>query len=398
MPNNVNITLQKDIIWVLDRLEQAGYEAYTVGGFVRDALLGKRAGDCDITTSALPEEIKRVFSKERTVDTGIKHGTVTLVYRGVPYEITTYRVDGDYADNRHPDSVSFTASLEEDLARRDFTVNAMAYSESRGLVDVFGGREDLARGIIRAVGAPTRRFTEDALRILRALRFASVLDFEIDFDTKSAVLAEAYRLGGVSPERILTELRKLVGGRGAHRIIGEFYSVLLPLLCGIHRIRLPEEDAFLALTPEERLISIFYLSSDSPAAAFSDTMRTLRSDRHTERFGSAVLSVMTADLSGDRLYEAILDYGKETVSAALSLLSTLLVPCEAKTRFDAALNSGVPTAISELAVGGREITSLGYSGTTVGSLLRSLTVAAMSGRVKNTPADLIEYIKKAPLA
>ena len=146
---NVNITLHKDVIEILDRLERAGFEAYAVGGYVRDALLLKEAGDCDITTSALPEETKKVFDSERTVDTGIKHGTVTLIYNGVPYEITTYRVDGDYADNRHPDRVSFTATLREDLARRDFTVNAMAYSEVRGLVDIFGGREDLAAGIIR---------------------------------------------------------------------------------------------------------------------------------------------------------------------------------------------------------------------------------------------------------
>jgi len=398
MPDNVNITLQNDIAWVLDRLEAAGYEAYTVGGFVRDALLGKSAGDCDITTSALPEEIKRTFSEERTLDTGIKHGTVTLVYHGVPYEITTYRVDGEYADNRHPDRVEFTASLEEDLARRDFTVNAMAYSESRGLVDAFGGREDLRAGIIRAVGDPTRRFTEDALRILRALRFASVLDFKIDPDTKRAVLAEAYRLGGVSPERILTELRKLLGGSGAHRVIGEFDSLLLPLLRDIDRIRIPERETFLALTAEERLIAIFYLSADSPSRAFSETMRALRSDRRTERFGSTVLTAMTADLSGDGLYEAIFDLGVDAVSAALSLLSRLGRATDAQTRFADLLASGAPTSVSELAARGNELVSLGYSGARIGSILRSLTLAAMSGRVKNTPEALIEYIKKAPLA
>ena len=170
---NVNITLHKDIADILERLERAGFEAYAVGGYVRDALLLKEAGDCDITTSALPEQTKQVFDGERTVDTGIKHGTVTLIYNGVPYEITTYRVDGDYADNRHPDRVSFTASLREDLARRDFTVNAMAYSEARGLVDVFGGREDLAAGIIRAVGEIKLSIVVVCFVISKALKLSS---------------------------------------------------------------------------------------------------------------------------------------------------------------------------------------------------------------------------------
>lgn len=397
MPDNVNITLQNDLIWVLGRLEQAGYEAYTVGGFVRDALLGKMAGDCDITTSALPEDIKRVFADERTVDTGIKHGTVTLVYRGVPYEITTYRVDGEYADNRHPDRVQFTASLEEDLARRDFTVNAMAYSESRGLVDAFGGREDLARGIIRAVGDPTRRFTEDALRILRALRFASVLDFTVEDATRAAVFAEAYRLEKVSVERVLVELRKLLSGRGAYRILSEYGRIISDML-SLGALSLPEEASFSAMTGTERLISMFYLSSDEPAAAHSQAMRRLHSDRETERFGSLVLETMTSELAGDGLYEAILDYGTDVVSTALSILSRLGRATDAQARFAELRARGVPISVAELSVGGRELISLGYSGAKIGSLLRSLAVAAMSGRVENTASALLEYIKKAPLA
>ena len=398
MSENINITLHKDVSYLLSRLESAGYEAYAVGGFVRDAILGRDAGDCDITTSALPEVIKSVFSDLRTIDTGIKHGTVTVLYCGTPYEITTYRVDGEYADNRHPDSVSFTSSLVEDLARRDFTVNAMAYSDSRGPVDAFGGREDLAARLIRAVGEPERRFSEDALRILRALRFASVLDFEIDAATRRAIFSEAYRLASVSAERILVELRKLVGGVGAYRIIREYESVLLPLLRGLTHIRLPEPEAFSKMTPDERMIALFCLSADDPAAAYSDTMLALRSNRRTERFGTAVLLVMSLDLSGDGLYEAILDFGRDVVSSALSIGSHLSRATDANDRFAALVDSGAPTSIAELAVGGKDIIALGYSGADVGILLRRLAIAAMSGKVHNTSDELIEYIKNAPLA
>ena len=398
MSENVNITLHKDVSYLLSRLESAGYEAYAVGGFVRDAILGREAGDCDITTSALPEVIKSVFSDLRTVDTGIKHGTVTVLYGGTPYEITTYRVDGEYADNRHPNTVSFTASLREDLARRDFTVNAMAYSDSRGLVDVFGGREDLASKLIRAVGEPERRFSEDALRILRALRFASVLDFEIDEATKRAIFTESYRLASVSAERILVELRKLVGGVGAYRIIREYESVLIPLFRGIGKITLPDPVAFAEMSPEERLIAIFYLSSENPSLAFSDTMLALRTDRRTERFGASVLAVMSLDLFGDRLCEATLDFGREVVSFALNLLARLSVTTDAQVRFAEIIASGAPTSIAELVIGGKDLMSLGYSGADIGILLRKLAIVAMSGRVSNTPDSLIEYIKKTPLA
>ena len=398
MSKNVNITLHKDVSYLLSRLENAGFEAYAVGGFVRDAILGREAGDCDITTSALPEEIKTVFSDLRTIDTGIKHGTVTVLYGGTPYEITTYRVDGEYADNRHPDTVTFTASLREDLARRDFTVNAMAYSDSRGLVDAFCGREDLADRLIRAVGEPERRFSEDALRILRALRFASVLDFEIDEATRIAIFSESYRLASVSAERILVELRKLIGGVGAYRIIREYERILLPLLRGITEIRLPDPTAFSNMTSEERMIALFYLSAENPAVSFSDTMLALRTDRHTERFGTAVLSVMSSDLSGDRLCEATLDFGREVVSSALTVLSHLSIESDAHDRFAELIESGAPTSIAELAIGGKELISIGYSGTDIGILLRKLTIAAMSGKVENTSDSLIEYINKAPLA
>lgn len=193
---------------IIDRLNEHGYEAYVVGGCVRDMILKREPGDWDITTSARPEQVKALFT--RTLDTGIQHGTVTIMVGKEGYEVTTFRVDGDYTDGRHPDTVTFTPSLEEDLKRRDFTINAMAYNHNTGLVDIFGGREDIERKVIRCVGNPTERFTEDALRILRAIRFSAQLGFEIEDATRQAITEIAPNLVHVSKERIQVELTKLL--------------------------------------------------------------------------------------------------------------------------------------------------------------------------------------------
>lgn len=222
MPKNVDIAI--------NLLQSAGFEAYAVGGCVRDSLLGKTPNDWDITTSAKPENMKSVFADFHCIDTGIKHGTVTVVIDGEPLEITTFRLDGEYEDNRHPKSVTFTSDLGADLGRRDFTVNAMAYSKMTGTVDLFGGQNDLKNGIIRCVGDPDRRFNEDALRILRALRFASALDFEIEEKTAQSLLKNRALLGNISEERIAKELLKLVCGKGAKRILTDFAPVLFEIL------------------------------------------------------------------------------------------------------------------------------------------------------------------------
>ena len=206
-----SIILPENVKRIIKTLETAGFEAYAVGGCVRDALLKRVPQDWDITTSALPEEVKKLFP--RTVDTGIEHGTVTIMRGQEGYEVTTYRIDGKYEDCRHPDSVTFTRSLKEDLLRRDFTINAMAYNESTGLVDLFGGIEDLQAGIIRAVGNSTERFSEDALRILRAVRFAAQLGFTIEPGTKAAMKALSRNLRVVSAERIREELTKLLASK-----------------------------------------------------------------------------------------------------------------------------------------------------------------------------------------
>ena len=218
---------------ILRVLEDHGYEAYVVGGCVRDSLLGRDPHDWDITTSALPMQVKALF--RRTIDTGLKHGTVTILEGGEPFEVTTYRVDGEYLDGRHPSEVTFTASLKEDRQRRDFTINAMAYSEKKGLQDFFGGYPDLEKGLIRAVGDPMKRFGEDALRIMRAVRFAAQLGYEIEEETVQAMKVLAPTLSKISAERIAAELEKLLVSPHPEKL-------KMAYECGITAVILPEFD------------------------------------------------------------------------------------------------------------------------------------------------------------
>lgn len=225
--------LPTDVKKIISVLEDNGYEAYAVGGCVRDSILGKEPHDWDITTSAKPDVVKKLFNK--TFDTGIQHGTVTVLLGSSAYEVTTYRIDGKYEDGRHPKEVTFTANLEEDLKRRDFTINAMAYNERCGLVDLFEGKKDLDNGIIRAVGSPSERFQEDALRMLRALRFAAQLGFEIEENTYNAIKELSYTLSKISAERIQVELVKLICSDHPEKI-RDVYST------GLTKVFMPEFD------------------------------------------------------------------------------------------------------------------------------------------------------------
>jgi len=216
--------------FMIRRLNENGHRAYVVGGCVRDSLLGLKPNDWDICTSALPEEMQAIFRDQHVVETGLKHGTLTVVLDHAPYEVTTFRVDGEYTDHRHPDEVRFVTDVREDLARRDFTVNAMAYHPEEGLVDAFHGQEDLAAGVIRCVGEAERRFGEDALRILRALRFASTYYFDIEENTAAAVHSLKKTLSGVAAERIRVELAKLLCGKGAADILRNYHDVICQVL------------------------------------------------------------------------------------------------------------------------------------------------------------------------
>ena len=222
--------IPKQIEEVLEKLEKAGFEAYIVGGCVRDGIMGKTAHDYDITTSAEPCETERVFADCRVVETGIKHGTVTVLYKGMSVEITTFRVDGDYPDGRHPEKVAFSRNLKDDLARRDFTMNAIAYSPRRGIIDIFGGESDIKGRIIRCVGDPEKRFSEDALRVLRALRFSAVLGFDIEENTKSALLLKKETLAKVSKERTFSELKRLLCGENVKSVLLEYREVFAEII------------------------------------------------------------------------------------------------------------------------------------------------------------------------
>lgn len=211
---------------IITLLQNAGFEAFCVGGAVRDSVMGLTPTDWDITTSASPEDTVRIFKDYKTVDTGLKHGTLTVIIDKTPFEVTTYRVDGDYNDNRHPENVHFTKSLRDDLARRDFTVNALAYNDTDGLVDLYGGQEDIYNSIIKTVGEPSARFKEDGLRIMRALRFSSVLGFTIEPETAKAIHENKDLLRNISAERLAVELTKLVCGKNAFNVLTEYSDVL----------------------------------------------------------------------------------------------------------------------------------------------------------------------------
>lgn len=221
---------------IIDILQENGFEAYAVGGCVRDSYIGRTPNDWDITTNALPEDVKKLF--RRTIDIGIKHGTVKVMMKDEGYEITTYRIDGEYEDSRHPKEVVFTPDLKEDLRRRDFTINAMAYSEKTGLVDLFGGTDDIKAGIIRAVGDPVERFTEDALRMLRALRFSAGFGYEIETHTKEAIVKLAPTLSNISAERIREEVEKLICSDNPDRM-RQAYEL------GVTKVFLPEWDTMM---------------------------------------------------------------------------------------------------------------------------------------------------------
>ena len=239
----MKIEVPEKVNYIIGILLEHGYEAYAVGGCVRDSIIGREVNDWDITTSASPQQVKALF--RRTIDTGIQHGTVTVMLEKEGFEVTTYRIDGEYEDGRHPKEVTFTSNLEEDLKRRDFTINAMAYNEQVGLVDIFGGESDLEKGIIRCVGVAGERFDEDALRILRAFRFSAQLGFIIEEKTLASAKARAENLKKISAERIRTELTKLLVSKYPNRLIQAMEA-------GITNVVLPEIDAMVATTQNNR--------------------------------------------------------------------------------------------------------------------------------------------------
>lgn len=264
MENTTIIQLPEKVKYIIDTIMEAGYEAYAVGGCIRDSILGRIPDDWDITTSASPYQVKELFP--RTLDTGLKHGTVTVMMDKEGFEVTTYRIDGEYEDSRHPKEVIFTASLIEDLKRRDFTINAMAYNEKDGLIDVFEGMEDIKRKVIRCVGSPMERFTEDALRMMRAVRFSAQLGYTIEEETAKAISALASNLTKISAERVQTELVKLVTSPNPDYLRMAYET-------GITAVILPEFDA--CMKTEQRNPHHIYTVGEHTLKA----MKSVRADK-----------------------------------------------------------------------------------------------------------------------
>ena len=436
---------------LLTCLKQAGFSAYVVGGCVRDSLLGLVPHDWDICTSALPEQMQQVFREYRTAETGLKHGTLMVIVDHQPFEITTFRVDGDYTDHRHPDSVRFVDDLEADLARRDFTVNAMAWSPETGLADPFGGQRDLAGGLIRCVGEAEKRFSEDALRILRALRFASVYDFAIEPSTSAALRRMAPDLSRVAGERIREELLKLLCGKAAGRILREYPEVLAEIIPEIrpmigydqqnhhHSYDLWEHTVRgLEGVPADPVLRLTMLLHDTgkPAVRTTDekgeghyrghpkvseqiarkTAETLRLDNaFRDRLCTLVLHHDTplrtgsGEINTDRsfLLRRLNRYGEEDLRALFLIhradrIATGYTTAERENgrlrermaALDALLAEKPCFTLKDLAVNGRDLTAAGLKGKAVGEALQSLLEAVMDGRVPNEKEALLSELKQ----
>lgn len=395
-----DISLPKPVHAAIDMLETAGFEAYAVGGSIRDAVLGKEPNDWDITTSALPEQTEEVFDSFQTIETGIQHGTVTVLIDELPLEITTYRVDGEYADFRHPEQVTFTRSLKEDLARRDFTMNALAYSPNRGFVDEFGGLADIARKTIRCVGEPDRRFEEDALRILRALRFSATLGFTIEPKTSGAIHTHRELISHVSEERVEKELAQLLTGEFADNVIEPYWDVLKVILP-----ELTDTPAPLSFdqTSQDLEIRMALLLAAGQAARTSEEsnsiLRRLRfPNRERENIGTLI------DHADDTLSPEAGDIRRIIGQLGPELTWKLLEFRQALDRKDyekiaVAVSQQLQQkhncyTVKDLAVTGRDLITAGIpEGPRVGQMLNRLLDAVQSETLENTPEALMAFVK-----
>ncbi len=440
----MTIELPAEVKKIISVLEDAGYEAYAVGGCVRDSLFGQTPHDWDITTSAEPQAVKSLFN--RTIDTGLQHGTVTVRMGGQGFEVTTYRIDGDYGDGRHPDSVSFTKSLEEDLKRRDFTINAMAYNDEAGLVDIFGGQEDLKRGLIRCVGAPEERFREDALRMLRAARFAARFGFEIDPEAKRVMKEKAETLHKVSAERIREEFVKLIVSPHPD-MVRTLYEL------GLTAVFLPEFDTMMATpqntehhmydvgehtihvmenVPEDKVLRLAALFHDvgKPACRKTDAegtdhflghpalgadmtadiMRRLKFDNatiesvtrlvrfHDERFPVTARNVRRfISRLGSEYFDDMLVLKRADV-----LGQSMYQRKEKLDRIDEMdrvgheiMNNAEPLSVKDLAIGGKDLMDLGIArGPEIGTILKALLREAVDEPERNERETLLEEAEK----
>lgn len=438
------IDLPEQIKTVLTALSNKGFEAYIVGGCVRDKIMGKTPFDWDVSTGAKPEEIAETFSDFKVIETGIKHGTLTVIIDKMPVEITTFRVDGTYSDNRHPDSVIFTGDLSKDLSRRDFTVNALAYSPGTGIIDCFNGVNDIKNRVMRCVGTPDERFGEDALRILRALRFASVLGFEIETETAKSLLRNKERLNNIAAERIHVELIKLLGGIDVQRILDDYRDIIFQIIPELAHTGVlyedgkPEkgQDNFTYTTkrvglvknePELRMAMLlrdigkpvcFQLTPsgkpifDGYAEAGAEiTLKVLSRLRLSRRFTNEVTELIRRhdmDLTSDALtlkrclsrlgekilHNILLVQRADLLSSDSAAREDIKKLDEAELRLDTLVKNGACTSLADLAINGNDLLSLGYEpGNKIGATLERLYNKVVVGEIANTRQELIEEAK-----
>lgn len=379
------------VLTALRILEENACEGYLVGGCVRDFLLGKTPSDYDIAVSSLPEETETFFREFRVIETGIRHGTVTVVIEGKNLELTTYRRDGEYTDLRRPQTVNFTGNLAEDLSRRDFTVNALAYHPDTGIVDLFGGQADLKKKIIRCVGDPNRRFNEDALRILRALRFSSVLNFSVEETTGSAVMQNRKNLNAISAERKFSELKKLLTGQRIFALLRDYrpvFEVVIPEISA-----LSEEEylsgARAAHALREPALSLSALLCPLGAETVRKICRDLKTDNAFLK--TAVFLTEQADAAFGSKGEIRRFKGECGEAGLLSLIKLK----QALQNEDTSVLEEVlyekeiyPTKISDLKISGKDLETLGYRGKALGEKLAYLLALASEGRIENTKEQL----------
>lgn len=438
------IGFPKDVLALLERLEDSGFEAYLVGGCVRNALMGIETHDYDITTSALPEEIKGVFSDMRVVETGIKHGTVTVISEKITAEITTYRTDGVYADHRHPQEVIFTPNLMEDLSRRDFTVNAIAYSEKHGIVDMFNGIAHLKKGMLCCVGEAGKRFDEDALRIMRGLRFMSEYGFKPDDKTSAALHEKKELLGEISAERINSELCRLLCGKSDFliQVLREYWDVFAVIIPEIadcqgfeQRTHYHDRDvwehiiaAVCSIEPVTHLRLTMLLHDLGKPAAYSfydgaghfkghgeisadicrRTMNKLRFDSETSRKTIFLIErhdmVMTDDpilikkhlnKFGSELYfDLIKVHIADDMAKSPDAQGRIAVYCSAAETAKKILSQNDCYSLKNLEINGHDIMKLGFVGKDVGLALDLLLNAVIEGKCPNKKSSLKDYLEK----
>ncbi|MBQ6825989.1 MAG: CCA tRNA nucleotidyltransferase [Clostridia bacterium] len=362
------LKIPKKIQYVLSSLQKSGHKAYIVGGCVRDMLMGKTPHDFDITTSASTDEITALFKK--TIPTGLKHGTITVLIENEPIEVTTFRTEADYLDHRHPETIKFVDNLAEDLSRRDFTVNAIAYNENKGIIDLYKGRADIKNKILRCVGNPEARFTEDALRILRLFRFASTLQFGIEENTLNAALKMAYLLEIISSERILSELKKAV--------IGENIKVFSPLINSgalkfIKIENLPDFKIINHLKTENlRLFAFLYFASSD----LEQTLNILKASNSFKNYCYALKELLSLPVPKNKvdIKRLLGKYGTQILEDYFKIYE--IISNENTSALNTILNeitsNNEPYLIKHLEINGRELEALGYKGSEIKEKLELL--------------------------